>query len=133
MLKGCLLSASIVLAGFAPAAAAAPHAAVRNIAVIAMASATPAPVPGTVRVVFFAPDSAALSPAARRIVASAVRQADDGRHVTLVAAEAADLEPASTPAPVWRARIAALKDAIVHSPAGRLSEKGRTAIHLAGR
>ena len=130
MYKALVLSAGIILAGIAPAAAAAPHQALRQINVVAMSS--PAPVAGTAYVAFFAPDSATLTPTARRIVASAVQQAEQGRKVTLVVAEAAGLTPEASSAPVWRERIAAVRQAIVHSPAGQLSQNAE-ATRLAAR
>ena len=66
MVKGLILSAGIVLAAIAPATAAAPHRMLRPIDVVAMPS--PAPVAGTAYIAFFAPDSASLTPLARRIV-----------------------------------------------------------------
>ncbi len=130
MFKGLVLSAGIILAGIAPAAAAPPHQALRQIDVVAMSS--PAPVSGIAYVAFFAPDSATLTPMARRIVASAVQRAEQGRKVTLVVAEAAGLTPEANGAPVWRERIAAVRQAIAHSPAGQLSENNQ-ATRLAAR
>ncbi|MDE2011987.1 MAG: hypothetical protein KGJ75_03580 [Alphaproteobacteria bacterium] len=121
MFKGLVLSAGIILAGIAPAAAAAPHQALRNIHVTAMAS--PAPVAGTAYVAFFAPGSATLSPLAQDIVDAAVQRAEQGRKVTLVVAEAAGLQPDASSAPVWRARIVAVRQAIAHAPAGQLSDQ----------
>ncbi len=131
MHKGLVLSAAIILAAIAPAAAAAPQAMPRNIDVVAMPS--PAPVGGMVLVVFFAPDSVVLTPAARRVVEYAVQQAKTGRRVTLVVAEAAGLRPVASAAPVWRARVAVVRQAIVHTPAGQLSDNAREAIRLADR
>ena len=130
MYKALVLSAGIILAGIAPAAAAAPHQALRQINVVAMPS--PAPVTGSAYVDFFAPDSAALTPTARRIVAAAVHQAERGRKVTLVVAEAAGLTPEATTAPVWRERIAAVRQAIAQAPARQLT-KNRPASRLAAR
>ena len=130
MYKALVLSAGIILAGIAPAAAAAPHQALRQINVVAMSS--PAPVSGIAYVAFFAPDSATLTPTARRIVASAVQRAEHGRKVTLVVAEAAGLTPDASSAPVWRERIAAVRQAIAHSPAGQLSQNAET-TRLAAR
>jgi hypothetical protein len=120
MYKGLILSAGIILAGIAPAAAAAPHQALRHIEVVTMPS--PAPVAGMAYLAFFAPGSATLTPMARRIVASAVQQAEQGRRVTLVVAEAAGLKPDAVNAPVWRARVAAVRQAIAHLPTGQLSD-----------
>lgn len=128
MHKGFVLSAGIILAGAAPAAASAPHALVRNVDVVAMPS--PLPVSGTVRVIFFAPGSAALTPMAQRIVASTMRQAGRDGPVTLVVAEAAGLKPVAAAVPVWRARVAAVRRAIVHSPAGQLSENRQDGMRL---
>ena len=119
MRKTLVLAASIVLAGYASAAVATPRAMPRNIAVVAMT--VPAPATGRVCPVFFTPGSAALTPTARAVVASAARVAAKGRKVTLVVAETAGLMPVATAAPLWRARIAAVKAAIAHSPAGRPS------------
>lgn len=131
MLKGLVLSAGMVLAGVAPVAASAPHAMLRNIDVVAMPSL--APVAGTVRAVFFMPGSTMLAPMARRIVASAVRQAEEGRQVTLVVGEAAGLKPAAANAPVWRARVAAVQRAIIDSSTGRLSDNKQGVMHFADR
>ena len=130
MYKGLILSVGIILAGIAPAAAAAPHQVLRHIDVVAMPS--PAPVAGTAYVAFFAPGRATLTPMARKIVASAVQQAEQGRRVTLVVAEAAGLTPDAANAPVWHARVAAVRQAIVHVPAGRLTDN-RQATRLAAR
>ena len=121
MYKALVLSAGIILAGIAPAAAAAPHQALRQINVVAMSS--PAPVSGIAYVAFFAPDSATLTPTARRIVASAVQRAEQGRKVTLVVAEAAGLTPDASSAPVWHARVAAVWQAVGQAPSGQLSDK----------
>ena len=131
MYKGLVLSAGIMLAGIAPGAAAAPHQMLRNIDVVAMSS--PKPVSGLACVAFFAPDSAALTPMVRRIVASAVQQAKKGRRVTVVVAEAAGLKQDAATAPVWRARVAAVQQAIIYAPAGQFSDNEPKPARLANR
>lgn len=116
MHKWMVLSASVILAAIASPAAAASHAPLRNIKVVV--TPTPASVAGTVRVVFFSPDSATLTPMAQRIVLSAVHQAEKGTRLSLAVAEAAGTKPAAATALIWHARAVAVRKAIVRSDRG---------------